>query len=109
MGENLGDHRGVFDGGDERQGAATVRTGCHVDFKHPFEQLGPAQAGRRGCGGCSAVLIGGGRCLVGLAWDDLGSEGSVGREHAMEANEMERGRGTSAARRCMNSSGAITR
>jgi hypothetical protein len=83
--------------------------GCHVDFKHPFEQLGPAQAGRRGCGGCSAVLIGGGRCLVGLAWDDLGSEGSVGREHAMEANEMERGRGTSAARRCMNSSGAITR
>lgn len=47
MGENLGDHRGVFDGEDERQGAATVRTGCQVDFKHPFEQLSPAQAGMR--------------------------------------------------------------
>ena len=25
------------------------------------------------------------------AWDDLGTEGSIGREHAMEANEMEPG------------------
>jgi hypothetical protein len=50
MGENLGDHRGFFDGGDERQGAATVRTGGHVDFKHPFEQLCPGQA-RRTIGG----------------------------------------------------------
>ncbi len=35
MGENLGDHCGAFDGGDERQAAATVRTGFPVDFKHP--------------------------------------------------------------------------
>ncbi len=27
-----------------------------------------------------AMLIGSVRCLVGLAWDDLGPEGSVGRE-----------------------------
>ena len=48
MGENLGNHRWIVNGGDERQGAATVRRVCHVDFKHPFEKLGPAQAGRRG-------------------------------------------------------------
>ncbi len=42
MGENLDDHRGLFDGGDERQGATTVGTGGHVDLTHPFEQMGPA-------------------------------------------------------------------
>ena len=42
LGENLGNHCRVFDGGDERHLAAKVRTVCHVDFKHPFEQLGPA-------------------------------------------------------------------
>ncbi len=31
-----------------------------------------------------------------------------GREHAMETDEINRGRGTSAASRCMNSSGDIT-
>ncbi len=29
MGENLGSRPGIFDGGDDRQGAATVRTVCH--------------------------------------------------------------------------------
>ena len=33
----------------------------------------------------------------------------MGREHAMEANEMESGRGTSAATRCKNTSGVMTR
>jgi len=37
------------------------------------------------------VLIGSVGCLVGLARDDLGTEGSIGREHTMEANEMEPG------------------
>ena len=30
MGEDLGNHRGIFDGGDDRQGAATVRTVRHI-------------------------------------------------------------------------------
>ena len=38
-----------------------------------------------------AGVGGGGRGLVGLAGDDLSPEGGVGREHAMEANEMEPG------------------
>ena len=47
MGEDFGNDRGTFDGGNDRQGAATVRTVCHIDLKHPFEQLGPAHAGPR--------------------------------------------------------------
>ncbi len=47
MSENLGNDRGLFDGGDERHRAATVQTGGHVDLEHAFEQLGPAQAGLR--------------------------------------------------------------
>ena len=43
--EHLADHRRVFDGCDERQGPATVRTVGHVHGKHPFEQLGPAHSG----------------------------------------------------------------
>ena len=45
MSENLGNDCGLFDGGDERQGATTLRTGGQFDLEHPFEQLGPAQAG----------------------------------------------------------------
>ncbi len=40
MGEDLGHHHGIFDGGDERKGAATMRIGCPGDREHPFEQLG---------------------------------------------------------------------
>jgi len=40
--KNLGNYRGLFNGGDERQGSTTVGTGGHVDLEHPFEQLGPA-------------------------------------------------------------------
>ena len=33
MSEDLGNHRWIYDGGDNRQGAATLRTGCDVDLK----------------------------------------------------------------------------
>ncbi len=46
MGENPGNYPGIFDGGDERQGAATVRTVCHIDLKHPFEQLAQPRRAR---------------------------------------------------------------
>ncbi len=34
--ENLGDHRGIFDGRNNRQGATALRTGGEVD-REPFE------------------------------------------------------------------------
>jgi hypothetical protein len=37
MSKNFGNHRRVFDGGDEFQGTATVRAVFDVDIEHPFE------------------------------------------------------------------------
>ena len=51
MSEDLGDHVGVFDGGDDLQRAAAVRAVLNIDIEHPFEQPSPADAGwRRGMG-----------------------------------------------------------
>ena len=47
MREDLGDHRGIFDGGDDLQGAAALGAVFYVDSDHPFEQPGPAGAGRQ--------------------------------------------------------------
>jgi len=45
MRENLGDHSGIFDGSDDRQGAAALGTPFDIDIEYPFEQPGPAHAG----------------------------------------------------------------
>jgi hypothetical protein len=37
MGENSGDHRGLFDGGNDFQFATTVGAVLHVDIEHPFK------------------------------------------------------------------------
>jgi hypothetical protein len=37
VGEDLGNHHGIFNGSDDRQGVAALRIGCHVDREHPFE------------------------------------------------------------------------
>jgi len=42
--ENLDDHGGIFNGGDERQGPAALRTGGHVDLEQ-LNRLWP-RAGR---------------------------------------------------------------
>ncbi len=44
MGENLDDHRGIFDSRKEGQGAAALRTGGDVDGEDSFESLRPAHA-----------------------------------------------------------------
>ena len=47
MGEDFDNHRRIFDGGDNLQGAAAVGTVFHVDVEDVFEQSGPADARRR--------------------------------------------------------------
>jgi hypothetical protein len=48
MGEDLGDHGRMFDGGDDRQGTAATRGHCAMsDIEDALEQLGKAQAHRR--------------------------------------------------------------
>jgi len=42
MSEDLGDHGGVFDGGDDFQCVAAVRAFFSTDIEHRFEQPGPA-------------------------------------------------------------------
>jgi hypothetical protein len=37
MGEDLGDHDEIYDGGDDRQGAAAVGAVFNIDIEHPFE------------------------------------------------------------------------
>ena len=40
MREDLGNHGGVYDGGDDLQGAATLGTLFNIDSEHPLEQPG---------------------------------------------------------------------
>jgi hypothetical protein len=44
VGEDSDNHRGIFDGGDDRQRAATVLAVFDIDIEDPFEQAGPTQA-----------------------------------------------------------------
>jgi len=55
MRENLGSRDVIFDGGDDRQGAATLRTLFNTDIEHPFQQLSPTEAGWRRGRGCLTV------------------------------------------------------
>ena len=43
--ENLGNHGGIFDGGEDGQRAAALWTGGEVDGEDAFESLRPAHAG----------------------------------------------------------------
>ena len=45
MGKDFGDHRGVFDGGDDRQGADAVGTVFNIDIEDPLEQPGRVAKG----------------------------------------------------------------
>jgi hypothetical protein len=57
MSENPGDHRGIFNGSDDLQGAATVWTPLDVDIEYPFEQACPAYAGASRLRGCTLQII----------------------------------------------------
>ena len=71
MREDLGDHEGIYDGGDDRQGAAALGTVFHVDSEHLFEQPSPADAGWRREMGCVAVIKGGCRLIDGGSIEPL--------------------------------------
>ena len=57
MGKNPCHHGEIFHGGDDLQGAATVRTVLNVDIKYLFEQPGPADARRSRVMRCFAQII----------------------------------------------------
>ena len=70
MSENFGNHRRIFNGGDDLQGATTMQTMLNVDIEYPFEQPGPADARRTRMMGGLAQIIG---CVGRSAWNDLGA------------------------------------
>ena len=94
MAKDFDNHRRIFDGGpstrlrtgDDLQSAAAVRAVLDVDVEDPFEQSGPAHARRFSL---TLGVIGRGRggtlCRSG---NDFTAQLRVGRQYAMEANQM---------------------
>ena len=46
MREYLGNHRGIFDGGEDLQGAAALWAVFEIDIEYPLEQARPTHARR---------------------------------------------------------------
>ena len=93
MGENLLDHHGILNGGDNPERAATDRAGLDVDTEDAHQALCPghrgAAFGRRGLlaviGGLAFVASASlGRCHQGAVL-------TVRRKHAMEPREVDSG------------------
>ena len=56
MSEDLGDYRGIYNGGDYLQGATAMWTPLDVDIEYPFEQAGPDHVGRSRVRGCAVQI-----------------------------------------------------
>jgi hypothetical protein len=90
MGEDPGDYGRFFNGGDDLQGAATIWAAFDIDVEDPLEQARLSLM--RACEPHAVSVIG--RVRGGfLRWarNDRGTQLGVGREHAVEANQMEPG------------------
>ena len=61
VGEDLGDHGWMLDGGDDLQGAAAAGAVFQVDIEHPFERAGPTMRAGAAAGDASACPLGYGR------------------------------------------------
>ena len=85
MREYPDNHGGLFDGGDELQVAATIRTMFDIDRENTFEQARPTHARR--CAGC--VLGGVLDCILRWAQHDRSTQPGVGCQHAVEADQMQ--------------------
>ena len=72
MGEDLGDHHGIDDRGDDLQAATTVWAAFEIDIEHALEQAGPAHAYRGRGGWALGVVIAGLWDAQGRARNDLG-------------------------------------
>ncbi len=109
------DRRALQDGHDDLQlPAVAVQAALHVDVKDALEQSSPADAAWLGLDALGPAL--GGCCgfarLSRLLWPlrhHPRPQLRVRRQHLMEPDQVQLGRGTSAASRCINSSGDATR
>jgi len=94
MREDLINDAGLFDGGDDSDGAAAVRAGFDVDFEYAPEPLRPchrrpALGGRLGLLGVAGLTAG----RFGSARGELVAMAAVGREDSMESGQVDAGLG----------------
>jgi hypothetical protein len=109
--EDLLNDRLLQEGGDDLQLTAAVRAVLEVELEHPLEQPGPTQP-HRPVVPTIRLVCGGLRCLGGrhrLLWTTCARIFALGASTPWKRIRCSLGLGTSAARRCMNSSGDITR
>ena len=78
MSEDLSDHCGLFDSGDDFQFATAVRAVFDVDIEHPFQQSCPADANRRRGMGRVVLRIGSVRFDFLRVRNDFGTVFGVG-------------------------------
>jgi hypothetical protein len=84
MREDLANHRGLFDGGDDLQLAPAVRAMRDVDVEDALEQARPTHARgslRRRLGGFTGFLE--------RSRHDRGTQSGVRGEHAVEADQVQ--------------------
>ena len=87
MREDLGNERGIDDGGDDLQATPAARAVFDIDIEHALEQARPTHARRRALGVRVIECVLG--CLLRWTRNDRRPQRSVGCEHAMEANQMQ--------------------
>ncbi len=86
MREDIFDHRGVNDGGDDLQGAAAVWAVFDVNIENALEQARPTQARGRMV---RVGMIGGGiACLLRWAGNDGRTQPGVRGEYVVQADQM---------------------
>jgi len=94
-------HGGLLDGGDDLQGAATLRAMLDINSENALEQPRPVHARRR------AVRVFVCRLALRRTWNDRGAQPGVGRQHAVKTDQMQARTRHQGGRCCMNSSGDI--
>ena len=85
MREDLGDHRRIFDRGDDLQVPATVLAVFDIEVEDALEKPRPTHARRHVMRVMGSVLAGVPRWIR----NDRGTQPGVGREHAMETDQMQ--------------------
>lgn len=93
MAEDLADHDGIFDAGNDFHGAATGLAGFDVDVEGPLEALCPSHGGMTPGGGLVRGFVRrvGFSSLTTPGRSNQCSMVDVGREHAVEAGEVDAG------------------
>ena len=107
--EDASDGGRLLDGRNELQLPTTVRAVLDVDIEHPRQQLRPPHAPLRAPDRRVVAIARVCWCARRRQHRHHGlAQLRIRCQHPMKADQAYRGRGTRAARRCMNSIGAIT-